>query len=69
MVVKLLRKDEISTSWRKTIGEESGRNAGRDRGVVRLRRSEKRTEELRRGGFDNCNPLPCRGKQAVLVDE
>lgn len=32
VVVKLLRKDEISTSWCKTIGEKSGRSGTRSRG-------------------------------------
>lgn len=31
VVVKLLRKDEISTSWRKTIGEKSERSGTRSR--------------------------------------
>lgn len=33
VVVKLLREDEISTSWRKTIGERKWTQGGRDRGA------------------------------------
>lgn len=74
MVVKLLREDEISTSWRKAIGEErKGVDAKGTReivGRVSLRRNGGQREELRGGGFDNCDPLPCRDtSEAVVVDE
>lgn len=63
VVVKLLRTDKISTSWRKTIGREGKQvKAGRrDRGLTSPRKwNEGKRGGLREGGFDNCNPLSCR---------